>query len=63
MDQNEQLEAVKQKIGIGHIRRHVFLCLGPKCCEPDVGEQSWELLKQKLKDAGLSSGDSVAPST
>ena len=56
---DEQLDAVCKKIGIGAIQRHVFLCLGPKCCTPEVGEQSWELLKKTLKDAGLSSGDSV----
>jgi len=62
-DKDEQLAAVAQKIGIGKIQRHVFLCLGPKCCEPEVGEQAWELLKQKLKEAGLSTGDSVCQRT
>lgn len=59
----EQLEAVSAKIGIGAIKRHVFLCLGPKCCAPEVGEASWELLKKAIKDAGLSSGDNVCQRT
>ena len=63
MTDQEQLDAAKKKIGIGAIRRHVFLCLGPKCCTPEVGEQSWELLKQKLKDAGLAAGDDVCQRT
>jgi (2Fe-2S) ferredoxin len=58
-DKNEQLDAAATKIGIGSIQRHVFLCVGPKCCEPDVGEAAWSLLKKKLKEAGLSSGDNV----
>src|SRR5437764_950334 len=63
MTDREQLNTVKKKLGIGAIRRHVFLCLGPKCCTPEVGEQSWELLKQKLKDAGLATGDNVCQRT
>ncbi len=62
-EKNEQLDAVAKKIGIGAMQKHVFLCLGPKCCAPDVGEQSWELLKQKLKDAGLSTGDNICQRT
>lgn len=62
-EKNESLDAMARKIGIGAIRRHVFLCVGPKCCTPEVGEQSWELLKQKLKDAGLQSGDQVCQRT
>ena len=61
--EDEGLQKAITKIGIGAIKRHVFLCLGPKCCEPAVGEASWELLKQNLKDAGLSSGDNVCQRT
>ena len=62
-EKNDSLDTAARKIGIGKITRHVFLCLGPKCCAPEVGEQSWELLKQKLKDAGLASGESVCQRT
>jgi (2Fe-2S) ferredoxin len=59
----DELQTVGKKIGIGAINRHVFLCVGPKCCTTDVGEASWALLKKLLKDAGLSSGDSVCQRT
>jgi len=62
-DKTDQLDAVSAKIGIGAIKRHVFLCLGPKCCEPEVGEAAWELLKKTIKDAGLSTGDNVCQRT
>lgn len=62
-EKNESLDAMARKIGIGAIRRHVFLCVGPKCCPPEVGERSWELLKQKLKDAGLQTGDQICQRT
>jgi (2Fe-2S) ferredoxin len=62
-DNDQQLEAACQKIGIGAIKRHVFLCPGPNCCTPEAGEASWKLLKQKLKEAGLSAGDNVCQRT
>jgi (2Fe-2S) ferredoxin len=59
----EELQAVGRKIGIGAINRHVFLCVGPKCCTTEVGEASWALLKKLLKDAGLSNAESVCQRT
>ena len=47
------------KLGVGKIRQHVFLCAGPKCCTPEVGQEAWETLKQKIKETGLSSGENV----
>jgi (2Fe-2S) ferredoxin len=63
MTDHEQLEAVKKKLGIGAIQKHVFLCAGPKCCTPEVGQEAWETLKAKIKDAGLGSGDNVCQRT
>lgn len=60
---NEQLQAICEKIGIGAMQRHVFLCVGPKCCTTEEGEAAWNLLKQKLKDVGLSTGDNVCQRT
>jgi len=34
----------------------VFLCLGPDCCTPEVGEAAWRTLKDELKQRGLSLG-------
>jgi (2Fe-2S) ferredoxin len=50
---NEQLQAAATKIGIGSHERHVFLCTGPSCCTPETGMAAWEVLKQQLKDKGL----------
>jgi (2Fe-2S) ferredoxin len=59
----DELQAVAEKIGIARSSRHVFLCLGPSCCTPEVGQEAWEVLKQKIKDAGLATGDSVCQRT
>jgi (2Fe-2S) ferredoxin len=55
-DNEEPLQAIAAKLGIGSYHRHVFLCTGPNCCTPEVGLAAWEALKQSLKDRGLGSG-------
>src|SRR5882672_181430 len=52
----EELQSIVAKHGIGAYRRHVFLCTGPSCCTPETGLAAWEVLKQRIKDRGLSSG-------
>jgi len=54
--ENEQLLAAAAKLGIGRYRRHVFLCTGPSCCTPEVGQAAWEALKSELKERGLGAG-------
>jgi len=41
------------KMGFDRARRHVFLCVGPNCCAPDAGLATWEVLKNRLKEAGV----------
>jgi (2Fe-2S) ferredoxin len=39
------------------VERHIFLCAQPteaKCCEPAAGAASWDFLKRRLKELGLS---------
>jgi len=60
---NDELQAVVAKIAIARSTRHVFLCLGPSCCAPETGQEAWETLKQKMKEAGLTGGDTVCQRT
>lgn len=44
-------------LGIDCIKRHIFLCCdqtNPKCCSKDLGLESWEYLKVRLKQLHLS---------
>ena len=53
----ESQRAVAESIGVPVARRHIFLCCDqttPKCCEKDRGLASWEFLKRRLKELGLS---------
>ncbi|MBI3411007.1 MAG: (2Fe-2S) ferredoxin domain-containing protein [Planctomycetes bacterium] len=43
--------------------RHVFLCTGPNCCTPEVGQAAWEALKEIIRDAGLSAGPNTCQRT
>jgi (2Fe-2S) ferredoxin len=58
-DQKQELQAAAAKVGVGGYRRHVFLCTGPSCCTPEVGQAAWDRLKQTLKDTGLTQGDNA----
>jgi (2Fe-2S) ferredoxin len=51
------LETVAETIGIPVARRHILLCADqttPKCCDRDRGLASWDYLKRRLKELGLS---------
>ena len=41
------------KAGIAGATRHLFLCLGPDCCDPAVGERLWEHLKAAVRERNL----------
>jgi (2Fe-2S) ferredoxin len=41
------------KFGIGKLTRHLFVCLGPECCDASLGEQTWNHIKRRLKDLNL----------
>ncbi len=43
-------------LGIGQIRRHLFLCADqtkPLCCSKEVGLAAWDYLKKRLKELGV----------
>ena len=47
-------------LGLNHYPRHIFLCTEPaeaKCCPREAGIESWEFLKSRLKQLGLSGAD------
>jgi len=58
----EKLQQIAQRLGVDRIERHVFLCADqtkPKCCFLDEGIQSWEYLKGRLDELGLSGDGGV----
>lgn len=55
-----RLTAVAEKLGIGRIGRHIFLCAdqtNPKCCDREQSVAAWEFLKKRLSELGLAQGN------
>ncbi|MCX7827248.1 MAG: (2Fe-2S) ferredoxin domain-containing protein [Verrucomicrobiae bacterium] len=55
---NEELIKVKDALGLEKHTRHIFLCADatePKCASKTQGVESWEFLKNRLKELGLAS--------
>lgn len=56
---NDELRSAAASAGIGHGKRHIFLCATPtkaKCCNPVHGAESWEFLKRRLAQLGAEPG-------
>ncbi len=46
-----------EKLALKSIKKHIFLCAdqsNPKCCQRESGLESWEYLKTRLDELGLS---------
>ena len=53
---DEKLKKIVEALGVDKIQRHIFLCCDqtkPKCCEKEVGLESWNYLKARLKELNL----------
>jgi len=51
-----------EAVGVTGARRHVFLCCDqakPKCCDREASLESWQFLKQRLRELGLSDAGGV----
>jgi (2Fe-2S) ferredoxin len=60
MSEPEPLSLVARNLGIGRIRRHIFLCAdqtNPKCSSREAGLASWDYLKKRLAELGLAGGE------
>lgn len=54
------LKTVAESLGLERFRHHIFLCADQakaKCCDKDQGLASWEFLKARLSELGLSGPD------
>jgi (2Fe-2S) ferredoxin len=54
--EREHLDKVTAGLGIGKLSRHIFLCADqskPKCSEREASVKSWDYLKGRLSELGL----------
>lgn len=50
MSDSSELEKVAKNLGIGSIQRHMFVCVGDKCCSNEEGMNTWNWLKKRVKE-------------
>ena len=58
-DKLQRLEEKARSLGIGGLKRHIFLCAEqtkPKCAPHEVTVPAWEYLKKRLVEVGLMQG-------
>lgn len=46
-----------EAFGIGKLTRHMFVCIGPDCVDPDDGDRTWSYVKKRLKELELTGRD------
>lgn len=46
-------EEAAQSFGVGHLTRHLFVCIGPDCVDADRGQETWDYVKKRTKELGL----------
>jgi len=59
-DSAERLAKLVEKLRISNIKRHIFLCADqtePKCAPKEVTLTSWNYLKRRLEELGLTKAD------
>ena len=58
----ERLSALVEQLKIKKIRRHIFLCADqtkPECSSKEEGLASWNYLKRRLEELGLTKAESA----
>jgi (2Fe-2S) ferredoxin len=45
-----ELKKTIEKLGIDGIKRHMFICLGEKCCTAEAGTKTWDFLKLRCRE-------------
>ena len=49
----DTIRTALDKAGFPTARRHLFVCIGPDCCETAQGEALWEHIKRRVREHGL----------
>jgi len=44
---------VARSFGVGRLKRHLFICLGPDCVDRDEGDDTWQYVKKRMKELNI----------
>jgi (2Fe-2S) ferredoxin len=39
--------------GVGRLKRHLFICIGPDCVDPEKGVETWTYVKKRMKELDI----------
>ena len=53
----ETTEEAAAAFGIGKLKRHLFVCVGPDCVDPEAGDATWQYLKRRMKELNIAGAD------
>ena len=56
------LPDLAERLGLPGLKRHIFLCCDqtrPNCCERERGLESWNFLKRRLDELGLTGAGGI----
>lgn len=48
---------VAESFGVGQLKRHLFVCLGPDCVDRDEGDETWSYIKKRMKELNIAGTD------
>lgn len=54
---DQEPDAVARSFGVGQLKRHMFICLGPDCVDRDEGDATWKYVKKRMKELDLTGPD------
>lgn len=58
----DELIAKSKKLGLEKFKRHILICTAPlksKCCSTESSQASWEFLKSRLQELGLTGPEPI----
>src|ERR1700712_109403 len=48
---------IAKQFGVGKLRRHLLVCVGPDCVEREAGLETWEYLKRRMKELNIAGSE------
>lgn len=48
---------VAASFGVGKLKRHLFVCIGPDCVDRDKGDDTWKYIKKRMKELDIAGAD------
>lgn len=53
----ETPEQAATAFGVGKLKRHLLVCVGPDCVDPEAGDATWQYLKRRMKELNIAGPD------